>query len=201
MLSLPKAIADVLAPFHVLFAQQRSWQKAQEMLVGAILCQGRHTVSRVLQVMGLGQEQHYGNYYRMRSRVGWSGLAGAQTLLALFIVALVGSQTVVIGIDETLERRWGKRIWGLGIDRDGVKSSHKHVIKSSGVRWQGMQVLVHLPWSHMTLPRRCPLAIQVVLAPKGCVCLRCNSSLSVFALNRNPSRFCKGTAAPMPCGS
>ena len=147
MLSLPKEIAAVLAPFEDLFAQQRSWQKAQELLVGAILCQGRRTVSQVLQVLGLGQEPHYGNYYRMLNRVGWSGLAGAQTLLALIIVWLVGNQTVVIGIDETLERRWGKRIWGLGIYRDGVKSSHKHVIQSSGVRWQVMQVLVHLPWS------------------------------------------------------
>jgi DDE superfamily endonuclease len=102
MLSLPNEIAAVVLPFHGLFAQQRSWQKAQEMLVGAILCQGRRTVSRVLQVMGLAQERHYGNYYRMLSRVGWSGLAGAQMLLAMILLSLVGNQMVVIGIDETL---------------------------------------------------------------------------------------------------
>jgi hypothetical protein len=147
MLSLPKEIAEVLAPFAVLFAQQRSWHKAQAMLVGAIVCRGKRTVSRVLHSMGFEQETEYGNYYRMLSRVGWSGLAAAQTLLTLIVLLLVGNQTVVIGIDETLERRWGKRIWGLGIYRDGVKSSHKHVVKSSGVRWQVMQVLVRLPWS------------------------------------------------------
>lgn len=147
MLSLTKEITGVLNAFQNLFTQQRSWQKAQVMLVGAILCRRERTVSRVLEVMGLGQERHYGNYYRMLSRVGWSGLAGAQTLLAMIIIWLVGNQTVVIGIDETLERRWGKRIWGLGIYRDGVKSSAKHTIKSSGVRWQVMQVLVQLPWS------------------------------------------------------
>lgn len=147
MLSLPNEIADVLAPFRGVFAQQRSWQKAQTMLVGAILCQGNRTVSRVLQVMGLGQAQQYGKYYRMLSRVGWSGLAAAQTLLSLIILAFVGTETVVIGIDETLERRWGQRIWGLGIYRDGVKSSRTHTVKSSGVRWQVMQVLVRLPWS------------------------------------------------------
>jgi hypothetical protein len=83
MLSLPNEIADVLAPFQGVFAQQRSWQKAQTLLVGGILCQGHRTVSRVLQVMGLGQAQQYGKYYRMLSRVGWSGLAAAQTLLSL----------------------------------------------------------------------------------------------------------------------
>lgn len=147
MLSLSKEIAEVLSPFQVLFVQQRSWQKAQVMLVGAILCQGQRTVSRVLQVMGLGQEQQYGKYYRMLSRVGWSGLAGAQILLGMIVTFLVSNDPLIIGIDETLERRWGKRIWGLGIYRDGVKSSQKHTVKSSGVRWQVMQVLVSLPWS------------------------------------------------------
>jgi hypothetical protein len=147
MLSLPKEIAEVLAPFQRLFAQQRSWHKAQAMLVGVIVCQGNRTVSRVLRVMGLAQETQYGKYYRMLSRVKWSGLAAAQTLLTLIVLLLVGNQTVVIGIDETLERRWGKRIWGLGIYRDGVRSTHSHTVKSKGVRWQVMQVLVRLPWS------------------------------------------------------
>ncbi|MDJ0674061.1 MAG: transposase [Calothrix sp. MO_167.B42] len=127
--------------------QQRTWHKAQVMLVGAILCQGKRTVSRVLQVMGLGQEKNYCKYYRMLSRVGWSGLAAAQILLGMIVGFLLGKDTVIIGIDETLERRWGKRIWGLGIYRDSVKSSQKHTVKSSGVRWQVMQVLVSLPWS------------------------------------------------------
>jgi DDE superfamily endonuclease len=148
MLSLPKEINEVFTPFKVLFVQQRSWHKAQLMLVGALLCRGQRTVSQVLRVMGLEQERQYGKYYRMLSRVGWSGLAAAQILLGL-IVALLGSgETVVIGIDETLERRWGKQIWGLGIYRDGVKSSLKHTAKSTGVRWQVMQVLLKLPWSH-----------------------------------------------------
>ena len=104
-------------------------------------------MSRVLRVMGLDQDPHYGNYYRLLSRVGWSGLVGAQMLLGMVVAMLMSGKPIVIGIDETLERRWGKRIWGLGIYRDGVQASRKHVVKSSGVRWQVMQVLVRLPWS------------------------------------------------------
>lgn len=147
MLTLPTAVSEVLSGFQVLFVQQRSWHKAQRLLVGALLCRGKRTVSRVLQVLGLAQEQHYGNYYRILSRVGWSSLAGAQILLGLIISWLVSDGRVVIGVDETLERRWGKRIWGLGIYRDAVKSSAKRKVTSSGVRWQVMQVLVSLPWS------------------------------------------------------
>jgi hypothetical protein len=142
MFNLTDEVASVLAPFQILFVQQRSWQKAQEMLVGAILCRGKRTVSRVLTVMGLAQSPQYGKYYRVLNRVGWSGLKGAQILLGMILALLTPGKSIVIGIDETLERRWGKQIWGLGIYRDAVKSSHKHIVKSSGIRWQVMQVLL-----------------------------------------------------------
>jgi hypothetical protein len=49
-------VAEVLHLFQRLFVQQRSWHKAQVLLVGALLCPGQRTVSRVLQVMGLDQD-------------------------------------------------------------------------------------------------------------------------------------------------
>ena len=147
MFTLAKEVSFVLTPFQALFGQQRSWEKAQSMLVGAILCRGKRTVSRVLTVMGLSQSKQYGKYYRVLSRVGWSGFAGARILLGMILALLSPKQAIVIGIDETLERRWGSRIWGRGIYRDAVKSSAKHQVKSSGVRWQVMQVLLPLPWS------------------------------------------------------
>jgi hypothetical protein len=98
-------------------------------------------------VMGLAQSKHYGKYYRVLNRVGWSGFKGAQILLGLILTLLSDGKSIVIGIDETLERRWGKQIWGLGIYRDAVRSSHNHTVKSSRVRWQVMQVLLPLPWS------------------------------------------------------
>jgi DDE superfamily endonuclease len=153
MFTLPSEVSSVLSPFQVLFKQQRSWDKAEQMLVGAILCRGKRTVSRVLETIGLGQAKQYSNYYRLLNRVAWSGLAGAQILLSMLVGLLSPELGIVIGIDETLERRWGKKIWGLGIYRDAVKSSHKHKVKSSGVRWQVMQVLLPLPcWRDSPTP-------------------------------------------------
>ena len=40
-----------------------------------------------------------------------------------------------MGIDETLERRWGKKIAAKGIYRDPVRSTHETFVKSSGLRW------------------------------------------------------------------
>jgi hypothetical protein len=108
MFTLPSQVSVVLAPFQVLFKQKRSWDKAEQMLVGAILCRGKRTVSRVLETLGLGQAKQYSNYYRILNRVGWSGLAGAQILLSMLVGLLSPELGIVIGIDETLERRWGQ---------------------------------------------------------------------------------------------
>jgi hypothetical protein len=62
-------VSEVLTPFQVLFAQQRSWEKAKSMLVGAILCRGKRTVTRVLTVMELAQSNSDGKYYRVLIRL------------------------------------------------------------------------------------------------------------------------------------
>jgi hypothetical protein len=41
---------------------------------------------------------------------------------------------VVIGIDDTIERRWGPKIKARGIYRDPVRSSKRHFVKTSGLR-------------------------------------------------------------------
>lgn len=78
MLNLTQEVESILAGFASLFAQRRSWQHAQVLLIGLWLCQGKRTVSRLLQVMGLGEERRYHKYYRILSRAGWSGLKGAK---------------------------------------------------------------------------------------------------------------------------
>jgi hypothetical protein len=53
----------------------------------------------------------------------------------------------VVGIDETIERRWGPKISARGIYRDPVRSSHGHFVKASGLRWISVMLLVHIPWA------------------------------------------------------
>jgi hypothetical protein len=68
---------------------------------------------------------------------------------------------VVIGIDETLERRWGSKISKRGIYRDGVRSSGSHFVKSSGLRWISIILLVPVSWAQRTWA----LPFFTVLAP------------------------------------
>lgn len=54
---------------------------------------------------------------------------------------------MVIGIDDTIERRWGPKIQARGIYRDPVRSSRGHFTKASGLRWLSVQLLTEVPWA------------------------------------------------------
>ena len=54
---------------------------------------------------------------------------------------------LVVGIDETSERRRGANIAAAGIYRDPVRSSHSHLVKVNGRRWICLHRLVPIPWA------------------------------------------------------
>jgi hypothetical protein len=139
-------MVQVLAPFAPLFSK-RTWQHAQLLLVGAILAPGRRTVSSALRAMGLDQYKRFHRYHRVLSRASWSSRDASRILVGLLLEAFVGEGPLILGIDETLERRYGKKIAARGIYRDPVRSTHENFVKSSGLRWVCVMLLVEVPWA------------------------------------------------------
>jgi hypothetical protein len=81
------------------------------------------------------------------NRARWSGQALARALLRWLVAVFVPEGPVVVGIDETIERRWGPRIAARGIYRDPVRSSKGHFVKASGLRWISVMLLAPIPWA------------------------------------------------------
>src|SRR5919202_2842052 len=148
MPTLPPKIIRLLAPFAPLFSK-RVWQYAQVLLAGAILAPGRRTVSSALRAMGLDQEERFHRYHRVLSRASWSSRQASRVLLRLLVEAFVPEGgPLVVGIDETLERRYGKKIAAKGVYRDPVRSTHENFVKSRGLRWVcAMLLSVEIPWA------------------------------------------------------
>ena len=146
MRTLPPKMVQALAPFAPLFSK-RIFQHAQLLLIGAILAPGRRTVSSALRAMGLDQYKRFHRYHRVLSRARWSSLEASRILLGVLLDAFVREGRLIVGIDETLERRYGKRISARGIYRDPVRSTHENFVKSSGLRWVCMMLLVEIPWA------------------------------------------------------
>jgi hypothetical protein len=136
-----------LAPFAPLFSK-RLWRHVQVLVAGAILAPGCRTVSSALRAMGLDQEKRFHRYHRVLNRARWSSREVSRVLLGLLVEAFVPQgDPLVVGIDETLERRFGKKISARGIYRDPVRSTHEHFVKSSGLRWVCVMLLVEIPWA------------------------------------------------------
>jgi hypothetical protein len=159
--ALPRDIVRVLGVFEDVFSE-RVWDWVQVLVIGGILTPGQRTVAAVLRVMGLSGERQYQNYHRVLNRARWSSRELSRRLLRMLVRAFVpGDGPVVVGLDETIERRRGAKIAAKGIYRDPVRSSKSHFVKASGLRWISMQVLAEIPWAG----RVWGLPFLTVLAP------------------------------------
>jgi len=118
--------------------------------VGALLAPGQRTVTRCLRMVGLSRERHFVNYHRVLSRARWSGRGASRLLLGLLVTRFAPTGAILLGIDDTIERRRGKRIQAKGIYRDPVRSSHSHFVKASGLRWVSLMLLAPVPWAART---------------------------------------------------
>ena len=159
--ALPERLLSRLAGLPRLFTRP-TWQNVLLLVAGAILAPGKRTVTAALRILGREQENDFPIYHGVLNRAVWSSRAVAGWLLRLLVGTFVGADaTVVIGIDDTIERRWGHKINARGIYRDPVRSSKGHFVKTSGLRWLSAQLLVHIPWAGRIMG----LPFLTVLAP------------------------------------
>lgn len=167
MSSLSQNILSVLLPFSVLFSKP-SWQKALTLLLGAVICTGKRTVCAALRAMGLGTQPGFSNYHHLLNRVEWSALKAAKILFFMVQAFVDDRCPLVLLVDETLERRRGKKIKAKGYYRDAVRSSQSRVVNTMGLKWLVMALSVKLPF----MSRALALPFLSVLEPSK----KCNEA-------------------------
>jgi hypothetical protein len=157
---VPGVLEGWMRPFRDQFTAA-VWRHGLVLVCGALLAPGRRTVAAALRVMGLGEAAGFAVYHRVLSQGHWCSRALAHRLLLLLVAAFAPDGPVVMGVDDSIERRWGARIAARGIYRDPVRSSRGHFVKASGLRWLCVMLLAPVPWA------RCVwgLPFLTVLAP------------------------------------
>src|ERR1017187_6415307 len=157
---MPPIIISLMAPFRSFFTAP-VWEHVLALITGMVLAPGKRTVSAALRVMGLGAAHDFALYHYVLNRARWSSRAVARTLLTMILDRFLPTGPAVIGIDDTIERRWGRKIAARGVYRDPVRSSHGHFVKTSGLRWLSVMAMVPVPWTR----RRWALPFLTILAP------------------------------------
>ena len=154
-------IIQLISVFSVAFTAP-TFKKAMVLIFGTILAPGRRTVTAALRMMGLGADPNYSKYHGVLNRDRWSPWVVSRILLGLILLFFVPPGVpILLVIDETLERRQGKKIKYKGWFRDPIRSTAKHVVTALGLRWICLAVLVPVPWSK----RIWALPFMTVLAP------------------------------------
>jgi hypothetical protein len=143
---VPRILRDWLQVLRPCFTAP-SWEHVLVLVMGAVLAPGKRTVSACLRMTGRTHAGNFSSYHQLLNRARWDSRGMTRRLLGMIIDRLVPDGRVVIGMDDTIERRWGRRISARGIYRDPVRSSHGHFVKASGLRWLSFMVLTPVPWA------------------------------------------------------
>lgn len=160
---LPDRFMARLAVFAGLFTCP-TWTTALQLVAGAVLAPGKRTVTAALRMLGREHDEDFPTYHRVLNRARWSSRAVAARLLRLLVETFVPADVpIVIGLDDTIERRWGPEISARGIYRDPVRSSKGHFVKVSGLRWLCAMLIVPVPWAGRVMA----LPFLTLLAPSA----------------------------------
>ena len=167
--SIPSAVPEVpailvswLAVFRPCFTGP-VWSRILVLVAGAVLSPGKRTVTQASRVMGLAHQPGFRRHHEALSRARWDSRELARRLLRHLLAVLWPDGEVVIAIDDTIERRWGAKIEARGIYRDPVRSSRGMLVKTSGLRWLSLAVMLPVPFAG----KRWALPFLTVLAPSA----------------------------------
>lgn len=159
-LLIPAEIALVISSFSTQFTKPTR-ENIKILLIGAILCRGPRRITAILRVMGLARQSGFSKYHRVLSTAKFNSIKISGILLSMLIALLPEDCPIMIVVDETLERRKGKKIKAKGYYRDALRSSESTLVSCLGLKWQCMMLIVPLPFCQ----RPWALPFMTILAP------------------------------------
>jgi hypothetical protein len=166
MLTPSQEIIQLLATFAAAMTAP-TFANALVLIYGVILTPGRRTVASALRVMGQEGETNPSKYHRVLARGRWSPWQMSRLLLGLLVSSFVPEgAALTLLVDETLERRAGRKIGYKGWFRDAVRSVGNKTAVSLGIRWCCVCLLVPVPWA--SRPWALPFLSVPVLSEKTC---------------------------------
>jgi len=162
MFKLPPEFSAIISVFSPLFSN-KIFERAGQLLLGAILTQGKRTICGILRSLGLKDISNWDKYHRVLSRATWSPIKCSKNLLQLLLKRFIQTDTLVFVMDETIERRRGPKIKAKGIYHDAVRSSKSFFVKCTGLRWICVMLITPINWAN----RHWALPFLTVLAPSS----------------------------------
>ncbi len=169
---LPSSLRSILFTFRPCFTAP-SFGNFVALVLGFVLAPGRRWISRAIGAPRLlGPRKHHSTFYRFFSRARWEPDVVGRCLFGL--VAGLLPREIDLLVDDTLCRRAGPRIFGVGAHVDLINSRYQRRGRAGsfmafalGVDWVVLAVWIPLPWN----PQRglaLPLLARLYRTRKTC---------------------------------
>jgi hypothetical protein len=154
-MSLLEAWLSLTRQWSSVFHQQRTLLRAQRQALGALLCLGRSTLSRIIWTTGREQKSWSGEYF-LHSRAAWSPHALFEPIVREALQYCPG-RLVGVAVDDTRLKKTGRTIPQAQYHRDPL-SPPFHVNLIWALRFLQASLLLPLhrsgPWSARGVPIR-----------------------------------------------
>ena len=117
-----------------------SFQTFGVIVTGWLLGHGRRVVTRILLAGDGLKVKTFSCYHRFFSQARWTVDAIAWVMLALVLKFIPDDAPIVVAVDDTLNRKTGKRIWAASMHHDPLLSTARRAVFSFGHNWVVLSV-------------------------------------------------------------
>lgn len=140
------------ANFSSNFAQKRTFALWQELVVGWVLCCGRHTITGMLRALGDTASHVHDAYHRLFREGVWDQTLMWKTLSCSLVEKLCQRFPIIyLDIDDTLFHRVGRKVNGAGSYRDAVLSTKNTTVFAHGLNIIVLTLRIIPPWGRMPI--------------------------------------------------
>lgn len=126
-----------------------------DLVVGWVLAPGRRTITSMIAAGDPTSARAHDSYHRLVRCGRWSLEALWRLLVVHLVSVLVPTGPVRLDVDDTLFKKTGPKVDGVGIFRDAVRSTRKKVVYALGLNLVVVTLWIDPPWGG------CPIGLPV----------------------------------------
>jgi len=105
----------------------------------------KRTITGMIQAAGAVGKKHHSAFHRLFASARWSMDEVGLAVMGIALRMLPGDEDVFLAIDDTLARKRGLKVFGVGMHLDPLLSSRGKKIVNWGHSWVVLGVLMRMP--------------------------------------------------------
>jgi hypothetical protein len=143
--SLVPSFLDLLQPLSCVMTCP-TFDSFVTVLTGWVFARRRTVTGMILAAGAVGAgHKHHSAYHRLFAAARWSLDELGLAVFGLMLMVLAPGAVVFLAVDDTLCRKHGRRVFGVGMHHDPLVSSKKMAVCNWGHSWVILGVVVKLP--------------------------------------------------------